>query len=203
MEEIIFEYNSKQKQIKCHRNNQINTLFKFYAKIIKKNPKTLLFHLNGYLINEAYIYIHELKELNDNKNNIYINVEELNNNNNIKEDQSKNLLCPICLESFKVSIKDYKISSIKCKNRHNIYSKLLNEYTFNKSINCDCLEKNEISYYCLFCKKKLCKLCIYYHNSHRIICYKNKRYLCDKHHKYYTKYCNKYKKNISYLPRRT
>jgi len=111
--------------------------------------------------------------------------------------KSKNLICPICQELIKMDLHDYNIFLYDCKNRHEIDNILLNEFEDKQRINlskikCDKCEINKsqtfnnMFYKCNDCKINLCPLCKSNHNnSHIVIKYDDKYYLCDIHNNKY------------------
>ena len=42
--------------------------------------------------------------------------------------KSKDIICPICGESIKIDIKDYKLTLLKYKNKHKIENILIDEF---------------------------------------------------------------------------
>ena len=61
----------------------------------------------------------------------------LNNDNNreIKEIISKDIICPECGEIIFINIKDFKINLYGCKNNHKMNNILINKYENNQKIN--------------------------------------------------------------------
>ena len=129
-------------------------------------------------------------------------------NNTIKKEnsnmkKSKDIICPKCKEICKYEIKDYKIKLYDCKIGHiNEYINL-KEYENNQfidisKIKCDiCKNKNKSNtfnnefYICYECNMNLCPLCKSIHDqTHSIINYDNKDYVCNKHNEAFVKYCN-------------
>ena len=112
-------------------------------------------------------------------------------------------------EPARININNYKINLFDCKNGHNINNILLNEfentqYIDESLIKCNkCQENNKfntynhIFYKCNICKINLCPLCKEQHSeSHNIIDYNKKNYICDVHNDMYIAYCKTCKKNI-------
>ena len=118
------------------------------------------------------------------------------------------LLCPICGESIRFEIINYKIKFSKCKNRHEIDNILLKEFNYinNKKINCNiCNNDNKINsnntfYKCLLCKKNMCSLCTSNHDkTHKIINHDEIFYICGKHNQAYDSYCEDCQINLCSL----
>ena len=133
-------------------------------------------------------------------------INETQNNNIIK---SKDIICPKCKEKIMIKINDYIVELYDCKNGHNIKNILLNEYEKTQELNlskiiCNkCEEKNKSNTYnnemyrCINFKMNLCPLCRSQHdNTHKIINYDLKDYICEIHKESFIKYCIECKKNI-------
>ena len=63
---------------------------------------------------------------------LVIKIEE--EQNNIKEMESKDIINPICKENTLIDIKDYKINLNKCKNNHKNENILLNIFEETQKI---------------------------------------------------------------------
>ena len=125
--------------------------------------------------------------------------------------QSKEIICPKCLEQCKIKIKNYLIELYDCKNNHSTKMKL-DEFKESQKIDlskikCDiCNKRNmghsyhHIFYYCLNCRKNICNLCKQKHyHEHSIINYDQKNYICHNHNNSYFKYCHDCKINVCML----
>ena len=105
-------------------------------------------------------------------------------------------------------IKDYSIKLFGCKNGDEINYLSFEEFEKSQNIDeskiiCDeCKEKdkgnifNNIFYKCNSCQMNLCPLCKSSHESHYLINYDLKDYICENHNEKYISYCQKCKKNI-------
>ena len=107
------------------------------------------------------------------------------------------------------TINSFKINFYDCKNNHKTNNILLNKYEHLQQIDmskiiCDFCKSNNISntvnnefYICNTCNKNICPLCKSEHDKeHKIINYKDKNYLCNKHNEIFIKYCKTCKEDI-------
>ena len=200
--------------IQWNRNEVMKEIFKkFEVKGNIKN-KSVYYLYNGNKINKELKLEELIKEEDINNINILVgNIEEINdsieviNKNNIIK--SKYIICPECKGNIRIKINDYKIKLYDCKNKHKIENILLEEYENTQKIDiskiiCNICNQNNIIntfnnefYMCNECKKCICPLCKSLHNrSHNIFNYENKEYICERHNKFYVKYCNSCKINI-------
>ena len=124
--------------------------------------------------------------------------------------KSKDVICSQCKEPCRIKIENTKITLYECPNGHKDNIKLIkfdNTQNINISkILCDnCQYKNKGNcpndefYRCLTCKINLCILCRSNHNNtHNIIKYDDKNYICPIHNENFIKYCIKCRKNICF-----
>ena len=125
--------------------------------------------------------------------------------------KSKDVICSQCKEPCRIKIENTKITLYECPNGHKDNIKLIkfdNTQNINISkILCDnCPYKNKGNcpndefYRCLTCKINLCILCRSNHNNtHNIIKYDDKNYICPTHNENFIKYCIKCHKDICFL----
>ena len=136
-------------------------------------------------------------------------LNEIRENDIIK---SKNIICPSCKEYIKMDIKDFKINLYECKNRHAIKNILLNEFEESQKIDrlkiiCDICKTNNKSisennqfYICNKCHMNICPKCKLNHDqSHKLINYDDKYYICDEYNEKFLLYCEECKMNICSL----
>ena len=143
------------------------------------------------------------------RNEMNILVNEIQKNSYIKTYpnnaiivKSKQIICPICDEDCRISIKDYKINLYDCKNNHRTENLPLDEFNNTQFINeskiiCDICAKmnknksyNSEFYKCLECNKYLCPFCKASHdNTHSIINYDKKNFICNIHNFPYSLFC--------------
>jgi len=211
MAKIEFNFDGILTTIQCDINEKMKDIFKKYTTKIGKNINNIFFLYCGNKINEELTF-KELAKLSDlEKKSMSLLVEEINsisNKSNIIK--SKEVICPTCKESIKIKFDNYKVILFDCKKEHyHFFDLLLNEYEETQKIDeskiiCDnCKEMNKANTYknefhkCLSCKMNLCPLCKNIHDqSHNIINYEKKNYICDKHNELYNSYCNKCKENL-------
>ena len=140
---------------------------------------------------------------------VFENEIELKKNDIIK---SGNIICPECKENIKMDIINYKINIYECKNKHKMENILLDEFEETQNIDrlnilCDICQKNNksisynnIFYKCLTCGNNICPLCKSNHdNTHNIINYDDKYYICSEHNENYVSYCEECKINLCTL----
>jgi len=196
MLKVVFNYKGTETEIQCKIEEKMEEISKKYKSKIEINNEYYLY--NGNRINKenklGEIINNEDKRIN--KMNILVyDLNEINNNKNIKE--SKEIICPECNENVIIKLDDYKIE-MKCINNH--YNIILLKDYINKidisKIKCNKCYKsrnethNNEFYICIKCNINLCPLCKSIHDkNHDIINYDNKNYICNKHNENYTKYC--------------
>ena len=212
----IFNYKGKETIIQCNKNEIMKEIIKKYK--MKEEIDKVYYLYNG-KINED-LRIEEIINEEDSRNNkMNILVGDLENKENKNIIESKEMICQICKENVIIKIDEYKIE-MKCKNNHNniILIKDYNNKIDISNIKCNKCYKNKSEIYnnelyiCLKCNINLCPKCKSQHdNSHDIIHYESKNYICNKHNEFYIRYCcnknicmecekeHKDHKNISYL----
>ena len=211
MAEVIFNYEGINTIIQCDENEKIEEIIKkILIKINNSQNNNLVYLYNGQKINNELTFKEQANELDKNRKKMYILAiifEE--EENNIKEVISKDIICPTCKENSLIDIKDYKININGCKNNHQNENILLNLFEETQKIRlndikCNICEVNNKSntyknefYICITCNKNMCTLCKSKHdNNHRIINYDDKNNICKKHNKSYLKYCKTCKEDI-------
>jgi len=213
MSKIEFNFSGIKTIIYCNINEKMNDiLIKFTIKI-GKDINDIYFVYNGNTINENLkdLSFNELaNNIDKNRKIMYILVYERNlnkvKNNKIKINE---IICNKCGENIRILIEDYKIKLFGCKNGHEInnisFEEFVNIQNITESkIECYiCKEKNKektyenIFYKCNSCKINLCPICKSKHDqSHNIINYDLKYYICDVHIDRYIAYCKTCNKNI-------
>ena len=215
MAKISFYYKGKVTLIECNINDKIKEIIDKYILRDKAN-NNLNFIYNGRKINKDLKFIELANELDIERKEINISVYDNSENNINIETQfiikSKEIICPECKENILINIKDYRINLSKCKNNHIRNNILLEEYDNTQKIdlskvkcdNCKNNNKDKASikefYICNSCDIQLCKKCRELHdNSHNIIYYNDKNYVCKKHNKDFIKYCRDCKENLCKL----
>ena len=215
MIEIEFNYNGKETIIFGNLDQKIGEIFKKFSEETSTDINSVYFLYEGYKISDK-LSLSQIINSNDKKKNKMKIIVNSNNFQNYHEIQpifkSKEIICPKCGDSINIKIKDYKILLYDCKNRHKIENILLDEFAKTQYINeeniiCDnCKAKNKsntynnIFYRCCACKMNLCPFCKPIHNqTHNIINYDKKNYICDLHGEIYNSYCQTCKKNICFF----
>ena len=212
MIEIEFSYNGKETTIQANEKDNIKDIFKKFAEETSTDLNSIYFLYEGYKINNK-LTLSQIINKNDKKNNkmkLLVNsIHFQNSHENQPPTKIKEVICPQCGESIRVKIKDYKLIFYECKNKHKIENILFDEfdktqYVDESKIICDnCKDKqkdntyNNIFYRCNSCQINLCPFCKTIHNqSHNIINYDKKNYICELHNENYYSYCDTCKKNM-------
>jgi len=211
MVEVIFNYKGINTKIQCNNNEKMKDIInRFLIKIRKnENDNNLLYIYDANIINYDLTFIQQANELDKNRNKMNILVKLNNDNREIKEIISKDIICPQCGENIFRNIKDFKINLYGCKNGHNMDNILIDKYENNQKIDLskiicnECNENNKSNthnnefYICNTCNKNICPLCKSKHDiNHIIIKYDNKNYICKKHNESFNKYCKECNENI-------
>ena len=210
MSKAIFNYEGIISIILCDMKEKMKDIFKKYVNKNPMNLNEIHFLYNGDKINEELKYEEIINDVDKRRNTIDIIVVKIDEN--IKSGyiiKSKEIICPECKENTSIDIKNYQIHLNKCKNKHKLNNIIFNEFEQTQNIDISKIicqtcgkqdkghaYKNEF-YKCLNCNLDLCPLCKSLHdNSHKVINYDLKYYLCHKHCENYSKYCENCKKNI-------
>jgi len=214
MAEVEFNFDGKKEIVQCEENEMMKNICQNFIKKIDENQKSIYFSYNGIAgnsFNENLTFDQMINSEDKKRNRMSILVSK----NEIEEEEvkdiikSKDIICPKCGESIKIDIKDYKITLFECKNKHKIDNILLDEFENTQNIDnkkiicqiCNNIDKsisyNKIFYRCCNCEKNICPLCKSIHdNTHKIIDYDDKLYICNKHYKNYNSYCKECKLNL-------
>ena len=217
MANVIFYYNGLNTTIQCNIDEKMGEVCKkFCTKILKeKNNLIFLYSANGgSQFNEELTFEQMANSLDKERKTMNVLVQEINGNtfDNNSFVKSKHIICPICFECIKMSIRNYKIFLYDCKNGHTINNILLKEFEDKQKLDyskiiCDKCKNvnrrdsyNNDFYKCFTCKMNLCPTCKSIHdNSHSIENYEKINYICQKDDESYTKYCFKCKMNFCSL----
>ena len=208
MAEIEFSLNNLLTVMKCNLEEKIKNICLRYSEQIKKDINLLSF-------------IYDLKILN--KNSLELSFNELANNtdkerkkiNLIVKDiivKAKDVFCPKCEENTRIKINNYQVSLFECIFGHTVNMNLnefeKSQYIDETKILCNiCKQYNKFNannnefYKCNICKINLCPLCksINHDESHNIINYDLKNYICEEHNEDFISYCKECKYNICSL----
>ena len=209
MIDIEFKYLQNIIVITSNLNDNFSTVFSNFYKRVEIEPNSVMFLFDNKKISENKKIIDFISETEKLNNKITISVIPLNINNNHKIfEVSKEIICPKCSRQCRIKMKDYLIELYDCKNNHTTIMKIDEFYQSQKidlkDIKCNiCKIKNlgniymNEFYYCQKCNINICHLCKENHdNSHIIINYEQKNYICPNHHESFNKYCHNCKMNI-------
>jgi len=212
MAEVIFNYEGSNIIIQCNINDKMEDIIKRFLIKIKKNENDnkLLYIYNGNIINYDLTVIQQANKLDKERNKMNIIVKSNDDNNKeIKEIISKDIICPGCKENIFMIIEDFKINLYGCKNNHIINNILINKYENTQKIDLNKIKCDECNvnnkgnthnnefYICNICNKNICPLCKLKHDKdHIIIKYDDKNYICKKHNDSFIKYCKECNENI-------
>ena len=198
MTKIIFIYlNNKYTKTIKNSNVLIANELKSYSSIFSKNIKKLYFLYNG-----KQLSINTKKKIIDfNKKHLVINVFNLDIKNLKKKEKIECVLCPECEEIATITFNKDKISIDNCPNNHKLSNLSIDEFMHfqnNNQSHIKCFQcKNNKSYYNHFfictCGQYICPLCEKKHRinkDHKLIDYKIKNFICNKHIYEFVSYCN-------------
>ena len=210
MAEVIFNYEGMITTIQCEINHKMKDIIaKFLIKSESKD-KNLFYLYNGSQINNELTFEEQANDIDKNRNKMNIVVNKTDEEiDEIKEIESKEIICPRCKENTLLDINNFKINLHGCKNNHNIKEILLHKYEETQKMNislikCNICNKNNkgntrdnLFFFCSTCNKNICPLCKSVHDKdHVIIDYDEKNYVCNQHKEPFNKFCETCKKNI-------
>ena len=210
MIKVYFNYKGNIYDIPSKKDEKIGVIFKKFISIAQLSIESIYFLYSGNSNINMELTFNEIANEDDKKSNqMNILVNEVNKENlSSSIIKSKEVICPICYEYSKIHLDDYQIS-MKCKNGHLIENLSFVEYekTQNYDISniycelCKMVNKsntfNNIFYRCISCKINLCPICRTKHdNSHNIINYDQKGFICENHNDNYNSYCKICKINL-------
>ena len=119
MVEVEFYYNEIKTKIQCKLNDKIKDICQKYLHKINEDKNNIYFSYNGKAgnnFNEELI----LQEMMNSEDKIRNKMNILVFKNEIEQEEkdiikSKDIICPICGESIKIEIINYKIKLYECK----------------------------------------------------------------------------------------
>ena len=210
MVELEFNFQENKICINANLNDYISTIINKYYQKAQIAPNSVIFVSNSIQIPENKKIIDIMDNLEKSNNKIYITVLPLDINNNNKKEigDSKQIICPKCLEQCQIKIEDYKVKLFDCKNNHLTIMNLDNFQESQKidlnKIKCNICNIRNLGnsfentfFYCTNCKINICLLCKEkYNNNHNIINYEEKDYICPLHNDLFFKYCQDCKQNL-------
>ena len=211
MTEIEFDFNQKIIVIQANLGDSFQQVIKNYIIKTSLDPTTIYFFANGAKIDETKTVESQMNEVNKKNNKMKVLVHSIEKSNDVFI-QSKEIICPECLNPCRIKIKNSKIKLYDCIKGHKTKNININEFKKTQNINlsqikCDkCKEKNKGNsfnnefFICTTCKQNICPLCKLSHDSeHNIIEYNKKNYICHNHGDFYINYCKDCKKNLCFL----
>ena len=210
--EVIYEFEQQTIIIQCNENEKMKDISEKFANKIDSNLNNLFFLYDGKQIDLDLTFEEQSNKEDKLRKKMNI-IAYLKNTVILRPNQanvqSKEVICPVCKESCRISIIDYKIIFYECKNGHKINNIFLDEFNSTQLVNessiicSDCMDKNKYESYekkfykCLTCEQNLCLLCQRKHNKeHIIIDYDKKNYICKEHNDFYISFCTKCKINL-------
>ena len=211
MSKVEFTYKGNNIQVLCYQNELMENICQRFAHKTNLDLKNLIFLYSGTSIDLKLPFSQVINNIDKESKTMKILVDPIimeNMDNNPEFIQSKFPICPQCSEKVILQIDNFKINLVGCKNGHINDNIILTDYEntqkiFFSKINCDnckinqCETYNNEMYICHICKKFLCPLCKQIHdNSHKVINYENRNYICEIHNESYISYCNNCKSNI-------
>jgi len=129
MATVKFIFEGKKEKIHCNINDKMKDIInKFLIKTNMINDYNKLnFIYNGTDINYELSFFEQANEQDKIKKRMKIAVNKSEENKIIlKQYFSKDIICPKCLESSLMEIKDFKLTFHGCKNNHTVDNYLLN-----------------------------------------------------------------------------
>ena len=213
MNQVEFNYNNETIIIQCNQDEKMKEIIKkFLSKCDDISSEEIIFLCGGNKLDEELTFAEVAKNIEKESGHIKILVNEVT-----KEEKSsflkksKNIICPECAENAFISLNEYKITLYNCKNGHKNDNIQLNEFEKTQNIDeskiiCDNCKTKKSEVYenklfmCLKCKTNLCPICKSIHdNSHSIIEYEQKDFMCSEHCEPYINYCIICRKDICIL----
>ena len=211
---VEFDFNQRITIIQANIEDLFEKVITEYCTKAELNSDSVYFLANGTQVNPTNQVKEYMGEPDRQNKRLKALVYMLERDDKDKEKviiTSKDIICPQCKESCRISIENNKIKLYDCINEHITNDIKISEFADTQKINiseiiCDnCKFKNKGNsqsyefYKCLTCKKNLCPICRPNHNAnHKIILYDQKYYICQKHNEPLISYCKKCKTNICY-----
>ena len=136
MFEVEFFYNGKNTIIQCNLNDKMKDILLKFENKLEKDINSLYFLYGASKLKEELTL-----EENINKDDMKLQKINIIVNDIDKEEEkeinikSKEIICPICEESIKMNIYNYRIYLNECKNNHRIDNILISEFENKQNIN--------------------------------------------------------------------
>ena len=201
MAQLIFRFNSQDIIHNYQQGEQISSILQSFCHNVGIKRDNFAFLCNGTVLNDQSI----IQSLTPNNNNqIIILVTDIGTSPPTKPvmRQSESIICPICKESIVLSVRDFKVSLFKCKNGHRMDNIPLSKFKETQNIDiskilCGECKSSKANIYenkmhfCVKCNKNLCPLCKRTHDeTHKIVKYENKFFICEKDFGKFNNYCS-------------
>ena len=219
MAEVEFDYNGIKTIIQCNLIDKISTIINKFLVKCKIEEDKVYFLYNGQILDQN-INFNETANNDDikrKKMNIIVYDKEDKNeiggkDNKLSLIKSKYVICPKCKDCINLSINDFTMSLNDCKMGHTFENILMDDFEKTQYIDptkiicqsCKNVNKSKTFenkfFFCYTCNLELCPLCKNSHNnSHYIVDYEEKNYICNKHKDIFVSYCKDCKKDICTL----
>ena len=214
MVEVEFNYNNSKIIIQCKEKDILSTIIDQFLLKVKQNKENVYFFYKGVELNQSNKF-NEVANIDDkNRKKIEIIVQDkvVKNEKDTQPSliKSKYAICPKCNDYINLSINsDFTLTLNGCKMGHKFDNMSMidfekSQYVDQSKIICQqCKATNKSKtlenkfFICCNCNMKLCPLCKSSHNeSHYIIDYEEKDYICYTHKDTYNSYCKDCKKDL-------
>ena len=123
MFEANFFYDGRETKIQCNKKDKMKKIFQNFAiKTQINDVNSIYFLYGGENINDGELTLEEITNNLDKKSNkIKIIANDIYTSSLIKKfESSKEIICPKCMESALIEIKDYKFSIYDYQYNHKI-----------------------------------------------------------------------------------
>ena len=217
MAEIEFNYNNSKIIIQCKEEDVLSIIIDQFLLKAQINKDNVYFLYKGQELNQSNKFneVADIDDKNRKKIEIIVKNKEVKNKQDNKPSliKPKYTICPKCNDSINFKINsDFTISLNDCKMGHNFDNMSIKDFEKSQFIDqskiicqqCKLVDKaksfeNQF-FICCDCNMKLCPLCKESHDeSHYIIDYEEKNYMCYIHKDIYNSYCKKCKKDLCTL----
>ena len=208
MAKVEFAYKGNVITISCSENDKMEEICKKYTTKVSIDINNVCFLYSGNKINLQLTFEQAANRIDKERKIMSVLVNEINTEiKNSSVIKSLFPICPICKQSIKYDIVDYKILCSGCKNGHSKKILIKDYENYQKidlsNIKCNLCNKNKYYTYsnqmfiCNECKCQLCPICKSKHNkTHIVIDYDLKDYMCMIHNENYISYCNYCKSDL-------
>ena len=202
---VEFNYLGAKTSIFCYENDKMEEICKKFAGKSNTYLSDLVFLYSGTTLNLNLTFAQIANAEDRQRKVISVIVTDSNADPGPQHCFVKSTLpiCPKCFGNVNLSMNDdYKFDISGCKNNHEIKGLFIDDYEKTQNIdlanikcgkcdNCVSNTYNNEMYLCNKCNLYLCPLCkITHDNSHILINYNLKNYVCDIHTEIYSMYCS-------------